>query len=66
MLTQAILRKLNCLSFQEFGEIFKRNGCSDESYIRGKHRLFCENLANFLMNLDEQMFADFVRFAENK
>ena len=64
-MNQKTLRVLNCLKYDEFQSILL-NGTAHESYVESKWNEFRANLANFLMELDEDHYEKFVKFAEKK
>ena len=61
-MTQEILRKIYCMSYDTFLSLIEMN---DSSYTEDKWSEFKSNMAVFLMDLDERRFAKFTAWANS-
>lgn len=53
------LRRIENISFEEFEKFYQKNISTGESYILEKHEMFCDSIARFLMDLDDDSYNSF-------
>jgi len=66
MIKQETLKRINYISWEDFCEIFRQYGLNNScGYLTEKWDKFQKDKMNYLIELDEELFKDFILYGED-